>query len=82
MTPEFESPTDAFRLVAPAMPSSVILASPHSGRHYPADLTKTARLDAIALRRSEDAFVDQLIGNGPALGMTLFLQPMPAPMSM
>jgi N-formylglutamate amidohydrolase len=49
----------------------LLLASPHSGRHYPADLVSTSRLDATALRRSEDAFMDQLIGAGPELGMDL-----------
>jgi N-formylglutamate amidohydrolase len=62
----------AFEHTAPVRPSSVLLASPHSGRYYPADLTATARLDAIALRRSEDAFVDQLIASGPGLGLGLF----------
>ena len=37
-----------------------IFASPHSGRCYPQSFTGLARLDAINLRRSEDAFVDQL----------------------
>jgi N-formylglutamate amidohydrolase len=65
-------PAQAFLHIAPAHPSSIILASPHSGRHYPADLTGSARLDATALRRSEDAFVDQLIAAGPSLGLALF----------
>src|SRR6185295_8723830 len=37
-----------------------IFASPHSGRCYPQSFTGLARLDAINLRRSEDAFVDEL----------------------
>jgi N-formylglutamate amidohydrolase len=73
MTSSVDSPPHAaFAQVLAARPTGIILASPHSGRHYPVDLTATARLDATALRRSEDAFVDQLIGAGPDLGMALF----------
>ncbi len=67
-----EPPPAPFSLVKATRPSGVLLASPHSGRHYPADLVGTARLDPVSLRRSEDAFVDQLIAEGPALGMDLF----------
>ncbi|MCW5699340.1 MAG: N-formylglutamate amidohydrolase [Rhodospirillales bacterium] len=35
-------------------------ASPHSGRDYPAAFLAASHLDAIALRRSEDAFVDEI----------------------
>ena len=45
-----------FRLVRPAAQTvPFIFASPHSGRHYPASLTKASRLDPLTLRRSEDA---------------------------
>ena len=37
-----------------------LLNSPHSGRCYPLDFLATSRLDRVAIRRSEDAFVDQL----------------------
>ncbi len=62
----------AFHHERPARSNAIILTSPHSGRHYPANLLGTARLDATALRRSEDAFIDQLIGAGPSLGMEIF----------
>lgn len=38
----------------------LVLASPHSGRCYPPEFIAASRLDAQALRRSEDAFVDEL----------------------
>jgi N-formylglutamate deformylase len=37
-----------------------IFASPHSGRLYPPDFVRDSRLSPLALRRSEDAFVDDL----------------------
>ena len=47
---------------------ALVFASPHSGRDYPAELMAAAVLDAAAIRRSEDAFVDELIASGPACG--------------
>ncbi len=38
----------------------LVLASPHSGRCYPPEFIAASRLDAQALRRSEDSFVDEL----------------------
>jgi N-formylglutamate amidohydrolase len=38
----------------------VVFASPHSGNVYPQDFVDNALLDPIALRRSEDAFVDEI----------------------
>lgn len=38
----------------------VVFASPHSGNQYPKEFLDLALLDPIALRRSEDAFVDEL----------------------
>lgn len=39
-----------------------VFASPHSGRFYPADFVEQSRLGALSLRRSEDAFVEELFG--------------------
>ena len=36
----------------------LVIASPHSGADYPADFLAASRLDPLALRRSEDSFVD------------------------
>ncbi|WP_333588164.1 N-formylglutamate amidohydrolase [Phenylobacterium sp.] len=52
-------------------PTPVIFASPHSGRLYPDDMMAAAALDSRAIRRSEDAFVDQLVEAAPAAGATL-----------
>jgi N-formylglutamate amidohydrolase len=61
-----------YRLVRPAAAtSSVICASPHSGRIYPAAMMAASRLDRRAIRRSEDAHVDELIADAPAHGHAL-----------
>lgn len=39
----------------------IVLASPHSGRDYPATFLAQARLTVAQLRRAEDAFVDELL---------------------
>jgi N-formylglutamate amidohydrolase len=58
--------------VAPAEQQiPVVLASPHSGADYPADLIAASRLDPHALRRSEDSFVDEIFAAGPELGAPL-----------
>jgi N-formylglutamate amidohydrolase len=49
-------------------PTPLVFASPHSGRFYPEDMMAAAALDALAIRRSEDAFVDDLIEAAPGLG--------------
>jgi N-formylglutamate amidohydrolase len=65
---------DAFevRRAAPAgqaPPTPLVFASPHSGRLYPADMMAAAALDAQSIRRSEDAFVDDLIAGASDLGV-------------
>ncbi len=49
----------------------VVVASPHSGASYPAAFLAQAALPIAALRRAEDAFVDELFRSAPALGMPL-----------
>src|ERR1700736_5304124 len=49
----------------------LVLASPHSGSEYPADFVAASRLDPLALRRSEDSFVDELFAAAPRLGAPL-----------
>jgi len=49
----------------------VVLASPHSGRDYPASFIAAARLNALSLRRSEDSFVEELFADAPAHGIPL-----------
>jgi N-formylglutamate amidohydrolase len=51
-----------------APPTPLVFASPHSGRFYPADMMAAAALDPLSIRRSEDAFVDDLIEAAASLG--------------
>ena len=61
-----------FRLDRPVRQTvPFVFASPHSGRHYPASLLERTRLDATTLRRSEDAFVDELFAGVVGLGAPL-----------
>ena len=39
----------------------IIFNSPHSGSVYPKDFLAASRIDLVALRRSEDSFMDELI---------------------
>lgn len=50
---------------------AAIFASPHSGRYYPPDLLRRSVLDPVAMRSSEDAFVDLLFDTVPGLGAPL-----------
>lgn len=45
-----------------------IFASPHSGRLYPPSFITRSRLSATSLRRSEDAFVEELFAAAVQLG--------------
>jgi len=49
----------------------MVLASPHSGRDYPADFVAQSALDPRTLRRSEDSFVDELFAGAPRRGAPL-----------
>ena len=41
----------------------IIFNSPHSGSVYPAEFLNASRIDLASLRRSEDSFMDELIGD-------------------
>jgi N-formylglutamate amidohydrolase len=61
-----------YRIVEPSVPRvPLVFSSPHSGADYPADFVAGARLDPLSLRRSEDAFVDELFDAAPAHGAPL-----------
>ncbi|MFZ1107310.1 MAG: N-formylglutamate amidohydrolase [Rhodomicrobium sp.] len=49
----------------------VVFNSPHSGRVYPSVFISSSRLSAQALRKSEDAYVDELLSSAPAHGAAL-----------
>jgi len=64
--PQAEPP---FVLIEPLRRTSpLIFASPHSGRRYPPELLANARVSLISLRRSEDAYVDELFAGAAAHG--------------
>ncbi|MBT5941447.1 MAG: N-formylglutamate amidohydrolase [Rhodospirillaceae bacterium] len=48
-----------------------VFASPHSGTHYSDSFIDASRLDPIALRGSEDSFVDDLYSEVPNCGAPL-----------
>ena len=54
------------RLLAP-----LVLNSSHSGRDYPQRFLDMTRLDHLSIRQSEDAWVDELFGRAPHLGVPL-----------
>lgn len=51
--------------------SPFIFNSPHSGRTYPSSFLSASRLTAVALRKSEDAYVDLLLAGIVNIGATL-----------
>ncbi len=67
--PELDPPFDV--LEPRSLTCPLVFSSPHSGAVYPARFLASARLDAVALRRSEDAFVDALFAGALNLGAPL-----------
>ncbi|MBI1416938.1 MAG: N-formylglutamate amidohydrolase [Limimaricola sp.] len=68
----------SYDVALPAQPTtSVVFASPHSGRDYPAAFLSRAMLDRHAIRSSEDAFVDSLFAAAPRHGAPLITARMP-----
>ncbi|WP_213684691.1 N-formylglutamate amidohydrolase [Roseicyclus sp.] len=62
----------AFRLACPdELLTPVVVASPHSGRYYPAAFLAASVLDEASVRSSEDAFMDLLVAQAPSLGAPL-----------
>lgn len=62
----------AYRLeMPPEVTTPVVVASPHSGRHYPVAFLRATVLDERMVRSSEDAFMDMLVADAPALGAPL-----------
>ena len=69
---------EPFRILRPAVQTlPFVFASGHSGRHYPDRLIAESRLDPLTLRRSEDAFVDELFAGVAALGAPLIAASFP-----
>ncbi len=64
--------TPPFTVLQPArLEVPFVFNSPHSGRTYPETFLKDSRLDAVALRKSEDAFVEELFEPVVGLGAPL-----------
>jgi N-formylglutamate amidohydrolase len=59
-------------LVRPqAWRAPLIVASPHSGHHYPPAFLASTGLTRQELRLSEDCYVDELVAAAPELGVPL-----------
>jgi N-formylglutamate amidohydrolase len=66
---EFDPPVETME---PACLSSpLVFSSPHSGLRYPTRFLEASRLDPLTLRRSEDAYVDELFLPCVSLGAPL-----------
>ena len=64
--------TPPFTILVPhRIRSPFVFCSPHSGRIYPKAFLDASRLDAHALRKSEDCFVDDLFSGAVTLGAPL-----------
>jgi N-formylglutamate amidohydrolase len=64
--PELASPFDV--VLSSALACPLVFSSPHSGSVYPARFLDQAQLDSPSLRRSEDAYVDDLFACAGDLG--------------
>ncbi|HEY1426661.1 MAG TPA: N-formylglutamate amidohydrolase [Caulobacteraceae bacterium] len=72
LLPEVAEAPAPYRLIRPlGQVTPVICASPHSGRVYPPEMMAASLLDRRAIRRSEDAHVDELIAAAPDFGHAL-----------
>ncbi len=70
--------TRPFTLHQPALQLvPVVVDVPHAGRHYPPAFVEKARLPLRSLRRSEDAWVDQLFAGCIPLGAPLLVAEFP-----
>ena len=68
----------AFQITHPERrTTSVVFASPHSGRDYPRSFLRQSALNEHAIRSSEDAFVDDLFESAPAHGAPLLCASVP-----
>ena len=61
-----------FQVAKPAeLAAPLVFNSPHSGRVYPSAFLASSKLDALTLRRSEDAYVEELFSFVSGLGSPL-----------
>ena len=67
-----------YRLIRPAEQRvPFVFSSPHSGNRYPQSLVAMSRLSAMTLRRSEDAFVDELFKAAADCGAPMLMARFP-----
>ncbi len=69
ITAELEPPFSILGAASQRVP--LIFNSPHSGRNYPSVFVEASRLSAKALRKSEDAYVEELLASAPEQGAVL-----------
>ena len=70
--PDDMSEIPPFHVSMPAHQSvPFVFNSPHSGRHYAPEFLNQSRLDQTSIRKSEDAYVDELFVCAPSLGAPL-----------
>ena len=68
---------DFFEPAPETLAHPLLITSPHSGSHYPEDFLTASRLDAHAIRQSEDMFVADLFAGVEKLGASLLAARMP-----
>lgn len=67
-----------FMVLRPARQTApLVIASAHSGRAYDQAFLAASRLDPLALRRSEDSFVDELFAAAPSVGVPMIAAEFP-----
>ncbi len=77
-TPLAAAAPPPFLIRSPSVQSApLVFASSHSGRSYSPEFLAASRLDATALRRSEDSFVDELFDCAPDHGVPLIAATFP-----
>ena len=75
---ERDHPRPALRIEAPARQTApLVFASPHSGRDYPPEFIAASKLNKLNLRRSEDAFMDEVFAAAPDWGAPLLCAEFP-----
>lgn len=65
------TPVDYHLHLPETITCGTVFSSPHSGRDYPASFLAESVLDPVAIRSSEDAFVDDLFGAATDYGAPL-----------
>lgn len=69
---------DAYTVTLPEVQtSSMVFASPHSGRFYSREFLRRSVLDDVQIRSSEDAFMDQLIAPATQFGVPILTATVP-----